>query len=94
MVPEKWSPGKMVLGKIFPEKNGRREEWSPKNWSPEQWSPENWSPEKCTPGIVLRQNNARKFKRFFHFDQLIPLHTKKMFDVHVTILHMHQTVEH
>ena len=33
--------------------------------------------EKCPSQIVLRQKNARKFKRLFHFYQLIPLHTQK-----------------
>ena len=59
---EKWSPRKMVPGKNGPRKNGPREKWSP---------------EKCPSKIVLRRNNARKFKRLFHFYQLIPLHTQK-----------------
>ena len=77
----------MVLGKMVPRKNGPRingpringprEKWSPENRSPEKWSPENWSPEKCPSKIFYRQNNARKFKRLFHFYQLIPLHTQK-----------------
>ena len=43
-IPEKWSPGKMVLRKMVPEKmvpekngprkNGLREKWFPENWSP------------------------------------------------------------
>ena len=72
MVPEKngvrkkWSP-----------KNWSPEKWSPENWSPEKWSPENWSPEKCPSKIVLRQNNDGKFKRLFHFYQLIPLLIQK-----------------
>ena len=63
--PEKWSPRKMVPGKMVPEKNGPR-----KNGPCEKWSP-----EKFPSKIVLRQKNARKFKRLFHFYQLIPLHT-------------------
>ena len=63
------------------------EKWSPEKWSPEKLSPENWSTEKYTSKIVLRQRNARKFERLFYFYLLIPLHTKKMFDVHLTILH-------
>ena len=53
-------------------KNGPR-----KNGPQEKWSPEKWSPEKFPSKIVLRQKNARKFKRLFHFYQLIPLHTHK-----------------
>ena len=34
-------------------------------------------PEKFSSKIVLRQKNARKFKRLFHFYQLIPLDTQK-----------------
>ena len=72
----------MVPRKNGPRKNGPREKWSPKNWFPEKWSlekwsSENWSPEKCPSKIVLRQQNARKFKRLFHFYQLIPLYTQK-----------------
>ena len=58
--------------KIGPQKNGPREKWSP-----EKWPREKWSPEKCPSKIILRQNNARKFKRLFHFYQLIPLHIQK-----------------
>ena len=79
--PEKWCPGKMVPGKLVPEKlvpkNWSPENWSPENWSQEKWSSENRSPEKCRLKIVLRQKNARKFARLFHFYQLIPLHTQK-----------------
>ena len=38
---------------------------------------EKWSPGKFPSKIVLRQQSARKFKRLFHFYQLIPLHTQK-----------------
>ena len=58
--------GKIVRGKVVAE-----------NWAPENWPPEKWSPEKFASKIVLRQKNARKFKRLFHFYQLIPLHTQK-----------------
>ena len=58
---EKWSP----------------EKWSSEKWSPEKWSSENLSLEKFPSKIVLRQKNARKFQRLFHFYQLIPLHTQK-----------------
>ena len=60
-----------------PRKNGPQEKSSPENWSPEKWSRENWSPEKYPSKIILRLKNARKFKRLFHFYQLIPLHTQK-----------------
>ena len=60
-------PGKMFPGKMVPGKNAPRE----------KWFPEKWSPEKFPSKIVLRQKNARKFKRIFHFYQLIPLHTQK-----------------
>ena len=83
MVPRKNGPRKMV-----PEKNDPREKWSLENWSPE-----NWSPEKCPSKIVLRQKNARKLKRFFIFINWFYT-PKKMFDVYITILHLHQTVEH
>ena len=52
----------MVPEKNGPWKNGPREKWCP---------------EKFPAKIVLRQKNARKFKRLFHFYQLIPLHTQK-----------------
>ena len=78
----------MVPGKMVSEK------WSQEKWSPEKWFLKNKSPEKCASKTVLRQKNARKFKRLFHFYQSIPLRTQKMFDAHVTILHMYQTVEH
>ena len=65
--PEKWSPEKWSPKKMVPEKNGPRE----------KWSPENWSPEKFPSKIFLHQKNARKFKRLFHFYQLIPLQTQK-----------------
>ena len=61
MVPEKWSQGKMVPGKLVAGKI----------------SPKNWSPGKCLSKIVLRQNNAMKFQRLFHLHRLIPLHTQK-----------------
>ena len=77
----------MVRGKMVPEKNGHREKWSREigprekwplqKWYPGNWSPEKWSPEKFPSKIVLRQKNARKFKRLFHFYQLIPSHTQK-----------------
>ena len=38
---------------------------------------EKWSPKKSPSKIVLRQKNTRKFKRLFHFYQLIQLHTQK-----------------
>ena len=57
--------------------NGTRKHGPRKNGPREKWSPENWSPEKCPAKIVLRQKNARKFERLFHFYQLIPLHTQK-----------------
>ena len=57
----------MVPGKMVPRKNGPRKN-VPRG---------KWSPEKCPSKIVLRQKNARKFKRLFHFYQLIPLHTQK-----------------
>ena len=57
----------LVRGKMVPRKNGPRE----------KWSPENWSSEKYPSKIVLGQNNAMKFKRLFHFYQLIPVHTQK-----------------
>ena len=65
-------PGKLVPGKMVPEKNCPQEKWSPENWSPEKWSP-----EKFALKIVLRQKNARIFKRLCYFYQLIPLHTQK-----------------
>ena len=71
MVPGKMVSGKMVSEKWFPKKQ------SSEKWSPEKWSPKNWSPEKLPSKIVLRQKNARKFKRLFHFYQLIPLQTQK-----------------
>ena len=43
---------------------------------PEKRSLEKRSPEKCPQKIVLRQNNARKFKRLY-FYRLIPLHIQK-----------------
>ena len=73
----------MVCGKVAPE-----------NWSPEKWSPENWSLEKFPSKIVLRQKNARKFKRLFIFINWFHYTHKKMFDAYVTILNMYQTVEH
>ena len=68
MVGHKWDG----MRKNGPRKNGPQEKWSP-----EKWSPEEWSTEKCPSKIVLHQKNARKFKRLFHFYQLIPLHTQK-----------------
>ena len=53
-------------------KNGPR-----KNGPRENGPREKWSPEKFPSKIVLRQKNARKFKQFFYFYQLIPLHTQK-----------------
>ena len=60
-------------------KNGPRKNGPQKNGPREKWSLENWFPEKCPSKIVLRQKNAREFKRLFHFYQLIPLHTQKNF---------------
>ena len=31
------------------------------------WYAEKWSPKKCPSKILLRQSNAKKFKRFFSF---------------------------
>ena len=69
-------------------KNYTLQKKSPEKLSPEKLSWEKWSLEKYPPKIVLRQKNARKFERLLYFYRLIPLHThKKMFDVHLTILH-------
>ena len=77
MVPEKNGPREKWCPEKWSPKNWSPEKWSPENWSPEKWSPENWSPEKCPSKIVLRQNNDGKFKRLFHFYQLIPLLIQK-----------------
>ena len=47
------------------------------------------NPRKIGPSkIVLRQKNARKFERlFFIFIDWFHYTRKKMFDVHLTILH-------
>ena len=82
--PRKHVRRKMVPRKNGPQKNGPREKWSPEKWSPKTGPQEKWSPEKFASKIVLRQKNARKFKRLFHFYQLISLHTHK---------NMYQTVE-
>ena len=71
--------GKMVSGKMVPRKNGPQKNRPREKWSPEKWSPKYWCPEKCPSKLVLRQKNARKFKRLFNFHQLIPLHTHKNF---------------
>ena len=71
MVPEKWSLGKMVYGKMVPRK------MVPGKLVLGKMVPGKLVPEKCPSKIVLRQKNARKFTRLFHFYQLIPLHTHK-----------------
>ena len=53
----------MVRGKMVPGKNGPRKYGLREKWSPSK--------------IILRQKNAKKFKRLFHFYRLIPLHTQK-----------------
>ena len=87
----------------FPEKNGPREKWSPENWSPEKWSPENSftrkksprkiGPQKICPRInVLQKLSSVKrmlenLNHFFIFIDWFHYTHKKMFDVHLTILH-------
>ena len=68
---------KKIPGKMVP--------WEKR--SPEKWSPEKWSLEKCPPKIVLRQKNVRKFEQLFYFYRLNPVHTQKVFDVHLTTVH-------
>ena len=86
---EKIVPGKMAPGKMVPEK---------------------MVPGKLVPGkMVYRKNGPRKnvlqklsfvktmlgnWNDFFIFINWFHYTNKKMFDVYITIRHMHETVEH
>ena len=74
---EKWSPRKMVPGKMIPRKNGPRKIGPRKNVL-----------QKLFP-IKRMLGNLNVFLIFI--DWLQYTH-KKMFDIYLTILHMHQTV--
>ena len=58
-----------------------------KNGSREKWSPENWSPENVLQKFFSIKRKLRNWNDVFYFYRLAPLHTKKPFDVHLTILH-------
>ena len=77
-------PGKMILGtngprKIGPRKNGSRKIGRRKNIRQKLFS---------VKTMLGNLNDFFLFINWFHYTH------KKMFDVYITILHMHQTVEH
>ena len=59
----------------------------PGKWSPENWSSEKWSPEKCPLKLLSVKRMLGNLNDFFiYFDWFYYTH-KKVFDVHLTILH-------
>ena len=74
--------------KWFPEK------WSPKNGTRVKWSPKNGPRKNILQKLFSIKTMLGNLKDFFIFIDWFHYTHKKMFDVYITILHMHQTVEH
>ena len=82
--PEKWFPGKMVPGKMVREKNG------PRKNGPRKIGP--W--KNVLQKLFSVQRMLGNLNDFLIFINCFHYTHKKMFDVYVTILHMHQSVQH
>ena len=74
---EKWSP------KNGPRKNG------PRKIDPRKVGPRKSGPRKNVLQKLFSVKTMLGNFNDFHFYQLIPTHTQKMFEVYVMILHMH-----
>ena len=100
MVPEKQSPGKKfpgtvvawkkVSGKKSPERSSKKwslEKCSPKKWSPEKWPLKEWSPENYLKKWFSVKRMLGNLKDFFIFIDWFHYTHRKMFDIHLTIIH-------
>ena len=100
---EKWSAWKKNPPKNGLLEKMSLEKWSPRKKSPEKWSPKNgpldkkspekwclgkWSLEKIPSKIVCVKRMLGNLNRFFIFNNCCHYTHKKMFDVHLTILHV------
>ena len=77
----------MVPGEKNPLNNGPRKKWSPGKMVPKNWSPNYSSPEKCPLKLFCVKRMLGNLNDFFIYFDWFYYTQKKMFNVHLKILH-------